>query len=124
MYQEVLAASSSAAESLEAICWLLDQAARHFSREVDMLKGNGKVLSLGVASHYRDGAQARYALLVALIGNGVATGELSGVTSPDLVAACVREIMWAPMRSLAATSPARVREFIRHAVLAGAARTC
>jgi hypothetical protein len=123
-YQEVLAASGvrRSAQSLEAICWLLDQAGRHFSREIDMLKGNGKVLSLDVASHYRDGARARYSLLVGLIGDGVATGELGDVAVPALVASCVREIMWAPMRSMAPVSPARVREFIRRAVLAGAAR--
>jgi len=121
-YQDVLAASASAVESLEAICWLLDQAGRQFSREIDMLKGNGKVLSLDVASHYRDGARARYALLVGLIGRGVETGEIRDVAAPALVAACVREIMWAPMRSMAPIAPARVREFIRHAILAGAAR--
>jgi AcrR family transcriptional regulator len=121
-YREVLAASASAVESLEAICWLLDQAGRQFSREIDMLKGNGKVLSLDVASHYRDGARARYAMLVGLVENGVATGEFSDVAEPALVASCVREIMWAPMRSLAPIPPARVREFIRRAILAGAAR--
>jgi AcrR family transcriptional regulator len=121
-YQEVLAVGAPAVESLEAICWLLDQAGREFSREIDMLKGTGKVLSLDVASHYRDGARARYALLVSLIENGVATGEVRHVADPALVASCVREIMWAPMRSLASTSPGRVREFIRRAILAGAAR--
>ena len=121
-YTEVLATGAGAVESIEAICWLLDQAGRHFSREIDMLKGNGKVLSLDVASHYRDGAQARYALLVSLIENGVATGEVRPVADPALIASCVREIMWAPMRSLAPVSTARVREFIRRAILAGAAR--
>jgi len=121
-YQEVLAAGTCAVESLEAICCLLDQAGRQFSREIDMLKGNGKVLSLDVASHYRDGAQARYALLVGLIENGVATGEVRPVAEPALVASCVREIMWAPMRSLAAIPADGVREFIRRALLAGAAR--
>ena len=121
-YQEVLAVGAPAVQSLEAICWLLDQAGRQFSREIDMLKGNGKVLSLDVASHYRDGAQVRYALLVSLIENGVATGEVRPVAEPALVASCVREIMWAPMRSLAAIGAPQVREFIRRAILAGAAR--
>jgi AcrR family transcriptional regulator len=121
-YTEVLAAGAGAVESVEAICWLLDQAGRHFSREIDMLKGNGKVLSLDVASHYRDGALARYAMLVSLIEQGVGTGELRAVAEPALVASCVREIMWAPMRSLAVVSTAGVRDFIRHAILAGAAR--
>ncbi|MCW2936964.1 MAG: putative TetR family transcriptional regulator [Actinomycetia bacterium] len=121
-YQEVLTIGTSAVESLEAICLLLDQAGREFSREIDMLKGNGKVLSLDVASHYRHGARARYALLVSLIENGVATGEVRRAGEAALVASCVREIMWAPMRSLAPISPARVREFIRRAILAGAAR--
>ena len=121
-YREVLAVGAPAAESLEAICWLLDQAGRQFSQEIDMLKGNGKVLSLDVARHYRDGARARYALLVGLVENGVATGEVRPVAPPALVATCVREIMWAPMRSLAPISPGRVREFIRRAILEGAAR--
>jgi AcrR family transcriptional regulator len=120
-YTEVLAAGAGAVESIEAICWLLDQAGRHFSREIDMLKGNGKVLSLDVASHYRDGALARYAMLVSLIERGAGTGELRPVADPALTASCVREIMWAPMRSLALVGAARVREFIRHAILAGAA---
>jgi AcrR family transcriptional regulator len=121
-YTEVLATGAGAVESIEAICWLLDQAGRHFSREIDMLKGNGKVLSLDVASHYRDGALARYAMLVSLIEQGAATGELRPVAEPALVASCVREIMWAPMRSLATIGASRVREFIRRAILAGAAR--
>jgi AcrR family transcriptional regulator len=121
-YREVLAAGTTAVESLEAICWLLDQAGRQFSREIDMLKGNGKVLSLDVASHYRDGARARYALLVSLIEDGAATGEVRRAAEPALVASCVREIMWAPMRSLAPISATRVREFIRRAILVGAAR--
>jgi len=121
-YTEVLAAGAGAVESVEAICWLLDQAGRHFSREIDMLKGNGKVLSLDVASHYRDGALTRYGMLVSLIEQGIATGELRPVAEAPLVASCVREIMWAPMRSLAAIGAPRVREFIRGAILAGAAR--
>jgi AcrR family transcriptional regulator len=121
-YTEVLAAGAGAVESVEAICWLLDQAGRHFSREIDMLKGNGRVLSLEVASHYRDGALARYAMLVGVIERGVATGELRPVAEPALVASCVREIMWAPMRSLATVGATPVREFIRGAILAGAAR--
>jgi len=121
-YTEVLAAEAGVAESIEAICWLLDQAGRHFSREIDMLKGNGKVLSLDVASHYREGALARYGMLVGLIEQGAATGELRPLAPPALVASCVREIMWAPMRSLAAIGAPQVREFIRRAILAGAAR--
>jgi AcrR family transcriptional regulator len=121
-YEAVLAAGAPAVESLEAICWLLDQAGRHFSREIDMLKGHAKVLSLDVASHYREGAAARYSMLVNLIEAGVATGEFNRLAEPSLVASCVREVMWAPMRSLAPVSPARVREFCRRSVLAGAAR--
>jgi AcrR family transcriptional regulator len=121
-YREVLAAGDSAVDSLDALCWLLDQASRHFSAEIDMLKGNGKVLGLPVAAHYREGAEARYAMLVGLIEGGVATGELRRVAEPALAAACVREIMWAPMRDLAPISAARVREFVRRSVLAGAAR--
>jgi len=121
-YDGVLAVGASAVESLDAICWLLDQAGRHFSPEIDMLKGNGKVLSLDVAAHYRKGAEARYAMLVNLIETGVATGEFNRLAEPFVVASCVREIMWAPMRSLAPVSPLRVREFCRRSVLAGAAR--
>jgi AcrR family transcriptional regulator len=121
-YQAVLAAGAPAVESVEAICWLLDQAGRHFSREIDMLKGHATVLSLDIAAHYREGAAARYAMLAGLIEAGVATGEFKRLAEPALVASCVREIMWAPMRSLAAVPPARVRDFCRHCVLAGAAR--
>ena len=120
-YQEVLATGGSAVESLDGICWLLDQAGRHFSREIEMLKSHGKVLSLAVARHYREGAEARYGMLVSLIEAGVATGELKHLAEPALVASCVREIMWAPMRNLAPISPVRVREFCRRSVLAGAA---
>lgn len=119
-YQEVLATGGSA-ESLDGICWLLDHAGRHFSREIEMLKSHGKVLSLAAARHYREGAEARYGMLVSLIEAGVATGELNHLADPALVASCVREIMWAPMRNLAPISPVRVREFCRRSVLAGAA---
>lgn len=121
-YQAVLAVGAPAAESLDALCWLLDQAGRHFGAEIDMLKGNGKVLSLPVAAHYRAGAVVRYSMLVGLIKSGVAAGELRDLAEPELVAACVREIMWAPMRYLSRVPPARVRAFVRGCVLGGAAR--
>lgn len=120
-YRDVLGAGSPVVETLEAICWLLDQAGRHFSREIEILRGRTRTLFRDVAERYREGAETRYALLVGLIETGVAAGELNAVADPALVASCVREIMWAPMRSLAPVSPARVRGFVRHAMLAGAA---
>jgi AcrR family transcriptional regulator len=120
-YRDVLGAGSSVVETLEAICWLLDQARRHFSREIEILRGRTRTLFRDVAEHYRKGAEARYAMLVGLIETGVAAGELNAVADPALVASCVRELMWAPMRSLAPVSPARVRDFCRRSVLAGAA---
>lgn len=120
-YTGVLGAGSPAVETLEAICWLLDQAGRHFSREIEILRGRTRTLFRDVAEHYRKGAEDRYALLVGLIETGIATGELNQVADPALVASCVRELMWAPMRSLAPISPERVRDFVRHAILAGAA---
>jgi AcrR family transcriptional regulator len=120
-YQEVLDAGASAAETLEALCWLLDQAGRSYRREIEILKGPTRMLSLGLGDHYRQGAEARYAMLVGLIDKGVASGELNDVAEPALVASCVREIMWSPMRHLAQISTARVRDFCRRAVLAGAA---
>ena len=120
-YTDVLGAGSPVVETLEAICWLLDQAGRHFSREIEILRGRTGTLFRDVAEHYRKGAEDRYALLVGLIETGVATGELNEVADAALVASCVREIMWAPMRSLAPVSSARVREFCRRSVLAGAA---
>ena len=89
-YQAVLAAGAPAVESLEAICWLLDQAG-DFSREIDMLKGHARVLTLDVASHYRDGAAARYSMLVGLIEAGVAAGSSPGPpTLPWWPPACAR----------------------------------
>ena len=120
-YRDVLGAGSSVVETLEAICWLLDQAGRYFSREIEILRGRTRTLFRDVAEHYRKGAEARYAMLVGLIEAGVAAGELNAVADPALVASCVRELMWAPMRSLAPVSPARVRDFCRRSVLAGAA---
>lgn len=121
-YRDVTAAGSPAADTLEAICWLLDQAGRHFSREIEILKGPTRMLSLSVGGHYRQGAEARFAMLVDLIADGVAAGDLHDLAAPPLVASCVREIMWSPMRKLATIPPARVREFCQRSVLAGAAR--
>ena len=120
-YQEVIQAGSSVVETLDAILWLLDQAGRHFSREIVILQGFKRLLALGVADRYHDGAQARLTLLASLIDRGVAAGELNLVAGSDLVATCLREIMWSPMRNLAHISPLRVREFYRHSVLSGAA---
>jgi hypothetical protein len=61
-------------------------------------------------------------MLVRLVKAGVATGELRDLADPALVAACVREVMWAPMRQLADVPPARVLQFVRRCVLAGAVR--
>ena len=52
---------------------------------------------------------------------GYRNGELNAVADPALVASCVRELMWAPMRSLAPVSPSRVRDFCRRSILAGSA---
>lgn len=121
-YRDVTAAGSSATDTLEAICWLLDQAGRHFPREIEILKGPTRMLSLSVGGHYREGAAARFEILVRLIADGVAAGDLNDLAAPPLVASCVREIMWSPMRNLAAISPSRVREFCQRSVLGGAAR--
>ncbi len=110
-------------ETLDAILWLLDQAGRHFSREIEILQGFKRLLDIGVADRYQEGAQIRFGLLVNVIDSGVASGELRPVAGSDLVATCLREIMWSPMRNLAPISPLRVRDFYRHSVLSGAARS-
>jgi AcrR family transcriptional regulator len=120
-YQEVIQAGSSVVETLDAILWLLDQAGRHFSREIVILQGFTRLLALGIADRYHEGAQARLELLASLIDRGVAVGELNLVAGSDLVATCLREIMWSPMRDLAHISAVRVRDFYRHSVLSGAA---
>ena len=122
-YRDVIHAGSSVVETLDAILWLLDQAGRHFSREIEMLQGFKRLLDIGVAERYQEGAQIRFGLLVNVIDSGVASGELRPVAGSDLVATCLREIMWSPMRNLAPISPLRVRNFYRHSVLSGAARS-
>jgi hypothetical protein len=52
----------------------------------------------------------------------VADGELNHIADPALVASCLREILWAPMRNLVHISPQRVRQFHRQSVLSGLAR--
>ena len=120
-YRDVIQAGSSVVETLDAILWLLDQAGRHFSREIEILQGFKRLLDIGVADRYQEGAELRFALLVNVIDSGVAAGELNPVAGSDLVATCLREIMWSPMRNLAPVSPLRVRDFYRHSVLSGAA---
>jgi hypothetical protein len=109
-------------ETIDAILWLLDQAGRHFSREIEILQGFKRLVDIGVADRYQEGARLRFDLLVGLIDNGVAAGEIRPVAASDLVATCLREIMWSPMRNLAPISALRVRDFYRHSVLSGAAR--
>jgi AcrR family transcriptional regulator len=120
-YRDVIHAGSSVVETLDAILWLLDQAGRHFSREIEILQGFKRLLDIGVADRYQAGAELRFGLLVNVIDSGVAAGELSQVAASDLVATCLREIMWSPMRNLAPISALRVRDFYRHSVLSGAA---
>ncbi|HEY5351928.1 MAG TPA: TetR/AcrR family transcriptional regulator [Streptosporangiaceae bacterium] len=120
-YRDVIQVGSSVVETLDAILWLLDQAGRHFSREVEILQGFKRLLDIGVADRYQEGAQLRFGLLVSVIDSGVAAGDLRQVAGSDLVATCLREIAWSPMRNLAPISPLRVRDFYRHSVLSGAA---
>jgi AcrR family transcriptional regulator len=120
-YRDVIQAGSSVVETLDAILWLLDQAGRHFSREIEILQGFKRLLDIGVADRYQAGAQLRFGLLVNVIDGGVEAGELRRVARSDLVATCLREIAWSPMRNLAPISPLRVRDFYRHSVLYGAA---
>jgi AcrR family transcriptional regulator len=120
-YRDVIEAGSSVVETLDAILWLLDQAGRFFSREIEILQGFKRLLDIGVADRYQEGAELRFGLLVGVIDSGVSAGELSQVAASDLVATCLREIMWSPMRNLAPISALRVRDFYRHSVLSGAA---
>jgi len=121
-YRAVIGAGAGTVPTVDAILWLLNQAGRHFSREVEILQTFSRLLALGVADTYQEGAQARLALLSDLIARGVAAGELHDIADPALVATCLREIMWAPMRNLVHISPQRVRQFHRQSVLSGLAR--
>ena len=55
-FREVLSAGSTAAQALDAIVWLLYQAGRQFSAEVEILQGFGRMVALGVAGRYQEGA--------------------------------------------------------------------
>jgi AcrR family transcriptional regulator len=120
-YKDVIGAGATVTETLDAILWLLEQASRQFGPEIEILQGYGRLVALGLGDHYEQGAQARLALLAQLIDTGVTAGEFRAVARPELVATCVREIMWSPMRDLAAVSPLRARKFFRQTVLSGAA---
>ncbi len=119
-YQEVLDTGTTVIETLDALMWLLQQASRLYAREIDILQGYGRLTALGVTEHYERGARTRLRLLSQLITAGVAAGELNDVAGPERIAAAVRELLWSPIRDLAAVSPARAREFYRHIVLSGA----
>ena len=120
-YKDVIGAGATITETLDAILWLLEQAGRQFGPEIEILQGFGHLVALGLGDHYEQGAQARLALLAQLIDAGVAAGEFRPVAAPELVATCVREIMWSPMRDLATVEPLRARKFFRQTVLSGAA---
>jgi AcrR family transcriptional regulator len=120
-YKEVIGAGATVTETLDAILWLLQQASRQFGPEIEILQGYGRLVALGLGDHYQQGARARLALLAQLIAAGASAGEFRQVAGPELVATCVREIMWSPMRDLASVSPLRARKFFRRTVLSGAA---
>jgi AcrR family transcriptional regulator len=120
-YKDVIGAGATVTETLDAILWLLEQASRQFGPEIEILLGFGHLVGLGLGDHYEQGARARLALLAQLIDTGVAAGEFRPVAAPELVATCVREIMWSPMRDVASVSPLRARKFFRRTVLSGAA---
>jgi AcrR family transcriptional regulator len=121
-YEEVLGTGTTVIETLDALMWLLHLASRQYAPEIEILQGYGRLTALGVTRRYEEGAQARLTLLSQLIAAGVAAGELRDVAGPERVAAAVRELLWSPMRDLAAVAPARARDFCRHIVLSGAAR--
>ena len=121
-YRDVIGSGSGTVPTVDAILWLLNQAGHHFSREVEILQTFSRLLTLGVADTYHEGAQDRLAMLSDLIARGVAAGDLNDIAAPALVASCLREIMWAPMRNLVHISPQRVRQFHRQSVLSGQAR--
>ena len=120
-YKEVLGTGTTMTDTLDGVMWLLQQASRQYAPEIEILQGYGRLAALGVTEHYEQGAQARLSLLSQLIAAGVAAGEFNDLASPELVASSVREIMWSPMRDLAAVGPLRARDFYRHTVLSGAA---
>jgi AcrR family transcriptional regulator len=121
-YRDVIGSGSGTVQTVDAILWLLNQAGRHFSREVEILQTFSRLMTLGVADTYHEGAQTRLALLSDLISGGVTAGELNHIADPELVTSCLREIMWAPMRNLVHISPQRVRQFHRQSILSGLAR--
>jgi AcrR family transcriptional regulator len=120
-YKEVLGAGTTVTETLDALMWLLHQASRQYAPEIEILQGYRRLTALGVTERYEQGAEARLGMLSQLIAAGVGAGELNHVADSQLVGTCVREIMWSPMRDLAAVSPLRARDFYRHTVLSGAA---
>lgn len=120
-YKEILGTGTTVTGTLDGLMWLLQQASRQYAPEIEILQGYSRLVVLGVTEHYQQGAQARLALLAQLIAAGVEAGELNDVSGPELVASSVREIMWSPMRDLAAVAPLRARDFYRHTVLSGAA---
>jgi AcrR family transcriptional regulator len=120
-YKDVIGAGATVTETLDAILWLLQQAGRQFGPEIEILQGFGQLVALGLGDHYEQGARARLALLAQLIDAGVTAGEFRNVAPPELVATCVREIMWSPMRDLASVPPLQARTFFRQTVLSGAA---
>jgi AcrR family transcriptional regulator len=120
-YREVIGAGASMTETLDAIVWLLQQASHQFGPEIEILQGFSRLVDLGLGERYEQGAGQRLVLLARLIENGVATGEFARVGEAELVATCVREIMWSPMRDIASVSPQRARKFFQRMVFAGAA---
>ena len=120
-YRAVLETGTTVIETLDALMWLLQLASRQYAQEIDILQGYGRLTALGVTRHYEEGAQARLAMLSRLIAEGVAAGEINDVAGPERIAAAVRELVWSPMRDLAAVAPARARDFYRLIVLSGAA---
>jgi AcrR family transcriptional regulator len=119
-YREIISVGAGTAQTLDAILWLLNQAGRHFSREIELITSSRQLPAPG--DRYYEGAAVRLTMLSELIGRGVADGELKSIDEPGLVAACLREIMWAPMKDLLLVSANRVRTFHRASVLSGLAR--
>jgi AcrR family transcriptional regulator len=119
-FREVAAVADDPVAALDGLLGLMSLASEQFGREYEIVKAWWRVVTSDTPHASLAEQQERFAILRGVLAEGIAAGVLRPVADLDLVAVCVREILWTPFHEIGVDST-RVRGFFRATLESGAA---
>jgi hypothetical protein len=119
-FRDVVAGADGPLQALDGLIGVMALAGSVFGREYDAVRTWWRVVVPAHPDASADEQGERLAILRGVLAAGVAEGSLRAVVEVDVLAVCVRELLWLPYRQLR-EDPGQVQDFLRRTVLSGAA---